>query len=195
MALSLADVVARGHADVVARGHADMCNSTPPHTPYSLKDKRMSMEVDQQAHSIGTTLSKGLNRGLGTLPAASLAFLTEYIVDAPGRIFRAVFIAIAVFIIEDRITTIAIGCAICLVMSILVFPNWSGEDLHNNTILRLEGLANCIKVRVREYFNDSEESTCQDDSSEDPIYKGYKAFLDSKTTDETLVIQCLFPPM
>lgn len=48
-------------------------------------------------------------------------------------------------IAEDRITTIAIGCAICLVMSILVFPNWSGEDLHNNTISRLEGLANCIQ--------------------------------------------------
>ncbi|XP_047179666.1 aluminum-activated malate transporter 12-like [Vigna umbellata] len=189
--------------------------------------------------TVGATLSKGLNRGLGTLLAASLAFLTEYIADAPGRIFRAVFIAIAVFIIgtmtsyvrfipyikknydygvliflltfnlitvssyriddvwsiaEDRISTIAIGCAICLVMSILVFPNWSGEDLHNNTISRLEGLANCIQVCVREYFNDSEESTCQDDSSEDPIYKGYKAVLDSKTTDETLALQASWEP-
>ncbi|XP_027934065.1 aluminum-activated malate transporter 12-like [Vigna unguiculata] len=165
--------------------------------------------------TVGATLSKGLNRGLGTLLAASLAFLTEYIADAPGQIFRAVFIAVAVFIIGTMtsyvrfipyikknydygvlifLLTIAIGCAICLVMSILVFPNWSGEDLHNNTVSRLEGLANSIQVCVREYFNDSEESACQDDSSEDPIYKGYKTVLDSKTTDDTLALQASWEP-
>ena len=48
-------------------------------------------------------------------------------------------------IAKDRMSTIAIGCGLCLVMSILVFPNWSGEDLHNNTISKLEGLANSIQ--------------------------------------------------
>lgn len=48
-------------------------------------------------------------------------------------------------IAKDRITTIAIGGGISLVMSLLVFPNWSGEDLHNSTISKLEGLANSIE--------------------------------------------------
>lgn len=47
-------------------------------------------------------------------------------------------------------------------------------------------------VCVMEYFYDSEKEATQDDSSEDPIYEGYKAVLDSKAKDETLVTQCPF---
>ncbi|XP_028219700.1 aluminum-activated malate transporter 12-like [Glycine soja] len=189
--------------------------------------------------TVGATLSKGLNRGLGTLLAGSLAFLIEYVADAPGRIFRAVFIGVAVFMLgamttyvrfipyikknydygvliflltfnlitvssyridnvwniaKDRMSTIAIGCGLCLVMSILVFPNWSGEDLQNNTITKLEGLANSIQVCVMEYFYDSAKQATEDDSSEDPIYEGYKAVLDSKANDETLALQASWEP-
>lgn len=45
----------------------------------------------------------------------------------------------------DRFYTIAIGCGICLVMSLLVFPNWSGEELHNSNVSKLEGLAMSIE--------------------------------------------------
>ena len=51
-------------------------------------------------------------------------------------------------IAKDRILTIAIGCGLCLVMSLLVFPNWSGEYLHNSTISKLEGLANSIEGKA-----------------------------------------------
>ncbi|CAJ1977682.1 unnamed protein product [Sphenostylis stenocarpa] len=181
--------------------------------------------------TVGATLGKGLNRGLGTLLAGSLAFLVEYVADIPGRIFQAVFIGSAVFILgavttyvrfiphikknydygvmiflltfnlitvssyrvdnvwaiaKDRIATIAIGGGLCLVMSLLIFPNWSGQELHNSTISKLEGLANSIQACVVRYFNDSET---QDDESDDLIYKGYKAVLDSKSKDETLILQ------
>ena len=56
----------------------------------------------------------------------------------------------------------------------------------------IDGLKNHA-VCVREYFYDSAtEATEDDDSSEDPIYEGYKAVLDSKANDETLVTQCYF---
>lgn len=48
-------------------------------------------------------------------------------------------------IAHDRFYTIAIGCGICLLMSLLVFPNWSGEDLHNSSVAKLEGLAMSIE--------------------------------------------------
>lgn len=48
---------------------------------------------------IGATLCKGLNRGLGTLAAGSLAFLMEFIATEYGRVFRAIFIGAAVFVI------------------------------------------------------------------------------------------------
>lgn len=47
-------------------------------------------------------------------------------------------------IAHKRLYTIAIGCGVCLLMSLLVFPNWSGEELHNSTIGKLEGLAKSI---------------------------------------------------
>lgn len=45
---------------------------------------------------------------------------------------------------------------------------------------------------VVRYFHDSENQETQDDSTEDLIYKGYKAVLDSRAKDETLVTM-LFP--
>ncbi|KAE8730858.1 Aluminum-activated malate transporter 12 [Hibiscus syriacus] len=160
----------------------------------------------------GATLCKGLNRGLGTVLAGSLAFLIEFIANESGKVFRAVFIGTAVFLVgaaatymsyrvenvlkiaHDRFYTIAIGCAICLFMSLLVFPIWSGEDLHNSTVGKLEGLAESIEACVNEYFNDSEIKENQEKSSEDPIYKGYKAVLDSKSTDETLALYASWEP-
>ncbi|KAL7166898.1 hypothetical protein ACSBR2_037543 [Camellia fascicularis] len=167
----------------------------------------------------GATLCKGLNRGLGTLLAGSLVFLIEYIAKESGRVFRAIFIGAAVFFIgtastymrffpyikknfdygvviflltfnlitvssyrvdnvfkmaHDRFYTIAIGCGICLLMSLLVFPNWS----------------DCVK----EYFREEEKEVTTDESSEDPIYKGYKAVLDSKSIDETLALHASWEP-
>ncbi|KAI5401813.1 hypothetical protein KIW84_066326 [Lathyrus oleraceus] len=189
--------------------------------------------------TVGGTLCKGLNRGLGTLSAGLLAFFIEYLADAPGHVFRAVFIGAAVFLLgaaatyvrfipyikknydygvmiflltfnliivssyrvdnvlsmaKDRISTICIGVALCLVMSLFVFPNWSGEDLHKSTISKLDGIANSIEVTVVEYFNDSEKKANEDDSSEDPIYKCYEAILDSKAKDETLAMQANWEP-
>lgn len=48
-------------------------------------------------------------------------------------------------IAQQRFYTIAIGCGICLLMSLLVFPNWSGEELHQGTVSKLEGLARSIE--------------------------------------------------
>lgn len=48
---------------------------------------------------IGATLCKGLNRGLGTLLAGSLAFLIEYVATKTGHVFRAIFIGAALFFI------------------------------------------------------------------------------------------------
>ncbi|KAK4420155.1 Aluminum-activated malate transporter 12 [Sesamum alatum] len=187
----------------------------------------------------GATLCKGLNRGIGTLLAGSLAFFIEYIAKESGQIFRAIFIGTAVFVIgaaatymrffpyikknydygvviflltfnlitvssyrihnvlkiaHDRFYMIAIGCGICLLMSLIVFPNWSGQYLHNSTVSKLEGLAYSIQACVNEYFSNEDPNASKDKSSEDPIYKGYKAVLDSKSTDETLAMHASWEP-
>ncbi|KAG9158007.1 hypothetical protein Leryth_000174 [Lithospermum erythrorhizon] len=187
----------------------------------------------------GATLCKGLNRGLGTLLAGSLAFLIEYIATSSCTVFRAIFIGAAVFLIgaaatymrffpyikknydygvvifiltfnlitvssfridnvlkiaHQRFYMIAIGCGICLLMSLLIFPIWSGEDLHNSTVCKLEGLARSIEACVKDYFSNEDLDKPKDKSLEDPIYKGYKAVLDSKSSDETLAMYASWEP-
>ncbi|XP_059302476.1 aluminum-activated malate transporter 12-like [Lycium ferocissimum] len=190
----------------------------------------------------GATLYKGLNRGLGTILAGSLAFLIEYIARESDHIFHAVFIGTAVFLVgaaatymrffphikknydygvviflltfnlitvssyridsvlkiaHERFYTIAIGCGICLLMSLLVFPIWSGEDLHLSTVAKFEGLAKSIEACIDEYFGDNEEQEKARENlieMEDPIYKGYKAVLDSKSADEALALYASWEP-
>ncbi|KAL9154422.1 hypothetical protein ABFS82_10G112600 [Erythranthe guttata] len=96
----------------------------------------------------GATLCKGLNRGIGTLLAGSLAFLIQYIAEESSHIFRAIFIGTAVFVI---------AC-------------------------------------VNEYFSNEDRKAAKDTTLEDPIYKGYKAVLDSKSSDETLAMHASWEP-
>ncbi|CAH2078715.1 unnamed protein product [Thlaspi arvense] len=186
--------------------------------------------------SAGATLCKGLNRGLGTLIAGSLAFFIEFVANDSGKVVRAIFIGAAVFIIgaaatyirfipyikknydygvviflltfnlitvssyrvdsviniaHDRFYTIAMGCGICLFMSLMVFPIWSGEDLHKTTVGKLQGLSRSIEACVSEYFEEKEK---EESDSKDRIYEGYQAVLDSKSTDETLALYANWEP-
>ncbi|XP_010441565.1 PREDICTED: aluminum-activated malate transporter 14-like [Camelina sativa] len=189
--------------------------------------------------SVGATLCKGLNRGLGTLIAGSLAFFIEFVVNDSGKVFRAVFIGASVFIVgalitylrfipyikknydygmliflltfnlitvssyrvdtvikiaHERFYTIAMGVGICLLMSLLVFPIWSGEDLHKSTAAKLQGLSSSIEACVNEYFEEEEKENETSDLSEDTIYNGYKTVLDSKSTDEALAMYASWEP-
>ncbi|KAI7748054.1 hypothetical protein M8C21_026754 [Ambrosia artemisiifolia] len=187
----------------------------------------------------GATLCKGLNRGLGTLLAGSLAFLFEYIARESGKVFYAVFIGTSVFFVgamstylrffpkvkknydygvviflltfnlitissfrvedvlkiaRERLYTMAIGSGVCVLMSLFIFPIWSGEDLHTFSVSKIEGLAKSIEACVDEYFSDREADAGKDKSIEDPIYENYKAVLDSKSTDETLALHASWEP-
>ncbi|KAK9095387.1 hypothetical protein Scep_026856 [Stephania cephalantha] len=95
-------------------------------------------------------------------------------------------------IARERSYMIAIGCGICLLMALLVFPNWSGQDLHNSAVFKLESLATSIEACVKQYFQDMEING--DQSSEDYICKGYKSVLDSKSADETLALYASWEP-
>uniref|UniRef100_A0A166F7S5 Aluminum-activated malate transporter n=1 Tax=Daucus carota subsp. sativus TaxID=79200 RepID=A0A166F7S5_DAUCS len=100
----------------------------------------------------------------------------------------------ALKIARDRFYAIAIGCAVCLIMSALVFPYWSGEDLHNSIVNRLEGLAEAVEACVSGYFNNEAPDINEDDPEEDPVCMGYKAILDSKSTDETMAGHASWEP-
>ncbi|XP_078179629.1 aluminum-activated malate transporter 12-like [Carex rostrata] len=98
---------------------------------------------------------------------------------------------------RDRLFTIGIGCGICLFMSLVFFPNWSGEDLHNYTVSKLEGLATSIEACISLYFDDQEKDGNIVDveaTNKEMISKGYRAVLDSKSSDENLALFASWEP-
>ncbi|KAH9302669.1 hypothetical protein KI387_014252 [Taxus chinensis] len=178
----------------------------------------------------GATLSKGLNRGIGTVMAGSLGFFVCFLSEKVAQ-GEAVVVGASVFIIGaaatyarflpfikkrfdygaviflltfsmitvtgyrvpnilrmayQRLSTILIGCGVCLFTSLLVFPIWAGEDLHNSTVNKFQGLVKSLEGCVSEYFDEHPYDNMTEDESEDPIYQGYKSVLDSKASDESL---------
>lgn len=45
----------------------------------------------------------------------------------------------------QRLSTILIGGAICIIVSIFVCPVWAGQELHNSVVSSLQKLANYLQ--------------------------------------------------
>ncbi|KAJ0463827.1 putative aluminum-activated malate transporter [Helianthus annuus] len=89
---------------------------------------------------------------------------------------------------HQRLSTILIGGATCIVISICVCPVWAGEDLHNLIVSNLEKLASFLEGFGGEIF----ELPLEEDivvSSNEPdksFLTAYKSVLNSKATEESL---------
>ena len=46
---------------------------------------------------------------------------------------------------HNRLSTVSIGAAACVIVAIVVFPVWAGEDLHNLIALNIEKLGNSLE--------------------------------------------------
>ena len=136
--------------------------------------------------SVGATLSKGLNRALGTLTAGGLALGVAEVAVHSGRLEGAVMVSsvlvagfgasyaklhpaarpyeygFRVFLLTYCIVLVsgtksfletasnprlllAHGGASARVVNILVFPIWSGEDLHKLVVNNFRGLATSLQ--------------------------------------------------
>ncbi|CAN4077498.1 unnamed protein product [Withania somnifera] len=82
---------------------------------------------------------------------------------------------------HERVSTIIIGVSMCVIISILIFPVWAGEELHKLVISNLEKLSESLDCCVAEYFSDSEDTT-----SNTKKMLVFKCVLNSKATEETM---------
>ncbi|PON63135.1 Aluminum-activated malate transporter [Parasponia andersonii] len=88
---------------------------------------------------------------------------------------------------HQRLSTILIGGATCIFVSIFVCPVWAGQDLHNLIASNIDKLANYLEGFGGEYFQVTEDKDSGGDSKNDKSFlQGYKSVLNSKTTEETL---------
>ncbi|KAL9228620.1 hypothetical protein vseg_004176 [Gypsophila vaccaria] len=85
---------------------------------------------------------------------------------------------------HKRLSTVAIGVCVSLLINIFIFPVWAGEELHNSVTHNMELLANFLEGFVDEYFELSEgESDAKEVSKS---LQGYKSVLNSKSIEENL---------
>ncbi|XP_039008503.1 aluminum-activated malate transporter 14-like, partial [Hibiscus syriacus] len=85
---------------------------------------------------------------------------------------------------RDRLSAIAMGFAVCLFVSLLVFPIWAGDELHDSLVSRFQHLAVSLQGFCEEYTGNVDEDgkkISADFSSK------CKSVLHTKIKDETLV--------
>ncbi|KAM3199013.1 aluminum-activated malate transporter 8-like [Capsicum annuum] len=89
---------------------------------------------------------------------------------------------------HQRLSTILIGAATCMIVSLVICPVWAGEDLHKLISSHLEKLATFLEGFGSEYFSFSENDQSGKTSKEDKkgFLEAYKTVLNSKASEESL---------
>nr|XP_043633269.1 aluminum-activated malate transporter 8-like [Erigeron canadensis] len=89
---------------------------------------------------------------------------------------------------HQRLSTIILGGATCIIISLCVCPVWAGEDVHNLIISNLEKLSRFLEGFGGEFFQFTAEGDKADESKETDksFLVAYKSVLNSKATEESL---------
>ncbi|RDX57615.1 Aluminum-activated malate transporter 12 [Mucuna pruriens] len=85
-------------------------------------------------------------------------------------------------IARERLLTIIIGFVVCICVSLLVFPLWASDELHDSTVSRFQHLANSLQGCLEEYVKLATEKENKAGAS----FTVCKSLLDSKSKDELL---------
>ncbi|XP_038883833.1 aluminum-activated malate transporter 8-like [Benincasa hispida] len=186
--------------------------------------------------TVGATLSKGLNRGLGTLLAGALGVGAQHFASLFGQTGEPIVLGTFVFLLaaastfsrffprikarydygvlifiltfslvsvsgyrvekilelaHQRLSTILIGGATCIFISLFICPVWAGESLHNNIASNIEKLANYLEGFGGEYFQYEDEENnviIVEDSKHNKLssLQAYKTVLTSQSSEESL---------
>ncbi|KAK1300037.1 Aluminum-activated malate transporter 8 [Acorus calamus] len=86
---------------------------------------------------------------------------------------------------HQRLSTVAIGVAMCLFVSMFICPVWAGGELQELVALNIEKLAAFLEGLSTSYFTENDGGG---DVSKEKIllFQGYKSVLNSKSTEDAL---------
>ncbi|XP_023513501.1 aluminum-activated malate transporter 10 [Cucurbita pepo subsp. pepo] len=89
---------------------------------------------------------------------------------------------------HTRLTTIAIGTSLCIIVSMLFCPMWAGSQLHSLVFRNLDKLADGLDGCLSEYFKnvDDPEMENEDQECHDSKAQSYKCVLNSKASEESM---------
>ncbi|KAF2289614.1 hypothetical protein GH714_037521 [Hevea brasiliensis] len=90
--------------------------------------------------------------------------------------------------VHQRLSTIIIGGATCIVVSTCICPVWAGDDLHNLITSNIEKLASYLEGLGDEYFHYSseDEGKAKVSNKDNSFLQGYRSVLNSKSTEDSM---------
>ncbi|KAG6606059.1 Aluminum-activated malate transporter 9, partial [Cucurbita argyrosperma subsp. sororia] len=101
----------------------------------------------------------------------------------------------------DRLYSIAIGGFVAVLVNVLVFPIWAGEQLHEDLVATFNSLADSLQECVNKYLEDEGSNIGQqlpkavmDEFPDEPAYKKCKATLNSSAKFEALATSAKWEP-
>ncbi|GAA0160755.1 transporter [Lithospermum erythrorhizon] len=97
---------------------------------------------------------------------------------------------------HQRLSTIIIGAATCIIISVLICPVWAGQDLHNLVASNIEKLASFLEGFGDEYFSLAQGEVNVVNASKEgkSFLQAYKSVLGSKASEETLANAAWWEP-
>ncbi|PNT45389.1 hypothetical protein POPTR_003G134100v4 [Populus trichocarpa] len=100
----------------------------------------------------------------------------------------------------DRLYSIAIGGFVAVLVNVLVFPIWAGEQLHKELVNSFNSVADSLEECVKKYLEDDGldhpefSKTLMDEFPDEPNYRRCKSTLNSSAKLESLAISAKWEP-
>ncbi|PIM98700.1 putative membrane protein [Handroanthus impetiginosus] len=100
----------------------------------------------------------------------------------------------------DRLYSIAIGAIVAVVINVLVFPIWAGEQLHKELVSNFSVVADALEECVRKYLEDDESGHSEftknvmDDFPDEPAYRKCRSTLNSSAKLDSLANSAKWEP-
>jgi len=155
-----------------------VCPSTSPAPSICIKSQHAALTQKVNVHAAAAAT---FSRFIPTVKArfdygVTIFILTYSLVAVSGyRVDQLAALA------QQRVSTIGIGIFMCLAVSVLIRPVWSGAELHLLTTRNMDKLADAVEACVEDYFAEAEEAAARQSKSSD----GYKCVLNSKASEDS----------